>query len=83
MPTTYREKLSADLNMIPETMLPKIYRVFHMLVHEMVPQKVEQTTSATSNKSLYGIWSESKIDESLFIAAKHSLFSYEKNGDVS
>lgn len=79
MPTTYREKISIELDMIPEAMLPKFYRVFHTMIKEMVPQNTEKGKNLTKRKSLHGIWSKSTIDESLFVEAKHSLFSYENN----
>ncbi len=81
MPTTYKDKISAELNMIPDDMLPKFYRVFHALVNEMFSTKSEQAKIVTKTKSLYGIWSNSEIDDSITRSARTSLFSYEKKGD--
>jgi hypothetical protein len=82
MPTTYREKFTAELDMIPETMLPQFYRVFHALIKEMVPLNNEQKFASTSRKSLHGIWGGGSIDDSLVIEAKCSLFPYEKSDSV-
>jgi hypothetical protein len=82
MPTTYRDKLSAELDMIPETMLPQFYRVFHALIKEMIPLGQEWKVASTARKSLHGIWREGSIDDSLLIEAKHSLFPYEKSDSV-
>ena len=60
MPTTYREKLSTEISMIPEAMLPKFYRVFHTMIREMVPQETRrirktETRPAASWNELYGL----------------------------
>ena len=82
MPTTYREKLTAEVGMIPESLLPQFYRVFHSLIKEMIPLSSERKVASISRKSLHGIWREGSIDDSLLIEAKHSLFPYEKNDSV-
>jgi hypothetical protein len=80
MPTTYKDKISSELNSIPEDMLPKFYKIFHTLIHEMLPHKKEMTTVIAEPKSLYGIWSNCEIEDSLIRDARASLFSYEKKG---
>ena len=82
MPTTYRDKLLVELDMIPETMLPQFYRVFHALIKEMVPLNIERNVASTSRKSLHGIWGGGSIDDSLVIEARRSLFPYEKSDGV-
>jgi len=82
MPTTYKDKISAELSMIPEDMLPKFYRIFHALVHEMFSANNEQAKIVTKPQSLYGIWSNSEIDDTIMRSARNSLFSYEKKGDL-
>ena len=82
MPTTYKDKISSELNLIPEEMLPKFYKIFHTLIHEMLPHKKEGTAFVTQPKSLYGIWGNREIEDSLIKDARESLFSYEKKSDL-
>lgn len=66
----YKEKILKELEQLPETMMPKLYRVIHELLEAGVK-------TARKRGSLRGIWKGSQIDESLFVDAKKSLFPYE------
>jgi len=73
MLSTYKEKILKELEGVPGEMMPKIYRIIHLLTTELIPKANE-----TGNRgSLKGIWKGSQIDESLFLEAKKSLFPYE------
>ena len=73
MISTYKEKILKELEGVPEEMMPKLYRIIHLLATELIPNAKE-----TGNRgSLKGIWKGSQIDESLFLEAKKSLFPYE------
>ena len=70
---TYKEKILKELEVVPKEMMPKIYKIIHLLATELMPKKKD-----TGNRgSLKGIWKGSQIDESLFLEAKNSLFPYE------
>ena len=73
MLSTYKEKILKELEVVPEEMMPKIYKIIHLLATELMPK-----TKDTGNRgSLKGIWKGSQIDESLFLEAKKTLFPYE------
>lgn len=73
MSQIYKEKILQDINEIPVDMLPKFYKILHILKKEMlVPKK-----GSSNRKSLKGIWKGSEIDDRLFDEAKKSLFKYE------
>jgi mRNA-degrading endonuclease YafQ of YafQ-DinJ toxin-antitoxin module len=73
MQSTYKGKILKEIEKIPEDRMSKLYRVIHLLIGELIPQ-----TKKTGNRgSLKGVWKGSRIDESLFIEAKKSLFPYE------
>jgi len=73
MLSSYKEKILKELEVVPEEMMPKIYKIIHLLATELMPK-----TKVTGNRgSLKGIWKGSQIDESLFFEAKKSLFPYE------
>jgi hypothetical protein len=73
MLSTYKEKILKELELVPDEMMPKIYKIIHLLATELMPK-----TKDTGNRgSLKGIWKGSQIDESLFLEAKKSLFPYE------
>ncbi len=73
MSLVYKEKILSDINDIPVDVLPKVYRIVHLLKKELV-----QTKNKPGNRgSLRGIWKGSEIDESLIDEAKRSLFKYE------
>ena len=73
MSSTYKEKLLKGIEEISEEMMPKFYRVIHMLRAELTP-KMEKSEI---RGSLRGIWKGSQIDERLFLEAKKSLFPYQ------
>jgi hypothetical protein len=73
MSQVYKEKIFNDIENIPVDLLPKIYRIVHLLKKELVSPKSKYKNRA----SLRGIWKNSEIDESLFGEAKRSLFKYE------
>jgi hypothetical protein len=73
MLSTYKEKIIKELEGVPGEMMPKLYRIIHLLTTELIPKTKEKKDRG----SLKGIWKGSQIDESLFLEAKKSLFSYE------
>ncbi len=73
MPTTYKEKLIEEIKNIPEEMLPKLYKIIHLIKAELMQAPKEEK----GRTSLKGIWKGSQIDDSLFGEAKKSLFPYE------
>ena len=73
MSQVYKEKIFNDIETIPVTLLPKLYRIVHLLKKELVYSKSKLGNRA----SLRGIWKNSEIDESLFDEAKKSVFKYE------
>ncbi len=73
MPSTYKEKLIEEIKNTPEEMLPKLYKIIHLLKVELM----QAPKGKKGRGSLKGIWKGSQIDESLFIEAKKSLFPYE------
>ena len=73
MSSAYKEKIIKEIEKIPESKMPKLYKVIHLLATELMPK-----AKKTGNRgSLKGIWKGSQIDESLFAEAKKSLFPYE------
>jgi len=73
MLSTYKEKILKELELVPDEMMPKIYKIIHLLATELMPK----TKDRGNRGSLKGIWKGSQIDESLFLEAKKSLFPYE------
>ncbi len=73
MSPTYKEKLLKEIEKIPEEMMPKAYRIIHILKTELIP-KVKK---AGIRGSLKGIWKGSEVDEALFMEPKKTLFPYE------
>ncbi len=73
MSSAYKEKIIKEIEKIPESKMPKLYKVIHLLATELMPN-----AKKTGNRgSLKGIWKGSQLDESLFTEAKRSLFPYE------
>ena len=73
MLSTYKEKILKELEGVPREMMPKLYKIIHLLTTEVMSK-----TKNTGNRgSLKGIWKGSQIDEALFLEAKKSLFPYE------
>ncbi len=73
MSSPYREKILEEIQMVPEVQLPKLYKIVHLLIRELLPS----TNRARKRGLLRGIWKGAQIDESLFVQAKQSLFPYE------
>ena len=73
MVSTYKEKILKELEGVPREMMPKLYKIIHLLVTELMPK----TKETGKRGPLKGIWKDSQIDESLFLEAKKSLFPYE------
>lgn len=73
MSSTYKDRLLKEIEEIPEGMMPKLYKIIHLLKIELMPG----TRKSPVRSSLKGIWKGSQIDESLFHEAKKSLFPYE------
>jgi len=71
--TVYREKILKEIKDIPEEILPKLYKIIHLITTEFTT-KLEKKGK---RGSLKGIWKGSIIDEKLFTEAKKSLFPYE------
>lgn len=70
---TYKKKILKEIEDIPKDKIQKVYKIIHILISELITK-----TKKTGNRgSLKGIWKGSKIEESLFIEAKKSLFPYE------
>ncbi len=73
MSSKYKEKIFKELEAIPEKKMGKLYKFIHLLATESTPT-VKKTGK---HGSLKGIWRGSQIDESIFIEAKRSIFTYE------
>jgi hypothetical protein len=66
---SYKEKILEEIEGFPEDKMSKLYRIIRLLVTEL---------RKTGNRgSLKGLWKGSRINESLFIEAKKTLFPYE------
>lgn len=74
MKSNYKEKLLKEIEGVPTEMMPKLYRIIHILRTELMPK----TKKSKIRGSLKGIWRGSQIDEALFFEAKKSVFSYER-----
>jgi hypothetical protein len=73
MLSTYKEKILKEIEGVPREMMPKLYKIIHLLATELIPK-----TKETGNRgSLKGIWKGSQVDDSLFLEARQSLFPYE------
>ncbi len=70
MSNIFKEKLLKEIDEIPEELIPKFYKIFHLLKDELINKK------NMNRNSLKGIWNRSIIDEKIFNEAKKSLFSY-------
>lgn len=75
--SAYREKILEEIKYLPEEMLPKFYKVIHIITTEFTPGLKKKGERG----SLKGIWKGSDIDEKLFTEAKKSLFPYEYRSD--
>jgi len=73
MLSTYKEKILKELEGVPGEMMPKLYKIIHLLTTELIQKKDEKENRG----SLKGIWKGSQIDESLFLDAKKSVFPYD------
>jgi len=73
MSQVYKEKIMQDINEIPVDMLPKFYKIVHLLKKELV----SPMGKSNQRNSLKGIWKGSEVDDSLFDEAKKSMFNYE------
>lgn len=69
----YKERILKDINDIPIDMLPKFYKIVHLLKTELINTKCK----SNRRSSLKGIWKGSEIDDQLFEEAKKSVFKYE------
>ena len=70
---SYKEKILEEIEGFPEDKMSKLYRIIRLLVTEL-----RSETKKTGNRgSLKGLWKGSRINESLFIEAKKTLFPYE------
>ncbi len=73
MLSAYKEKILKELEGVPDEMMPKLYKIIHLLTTELMQKKDYKENRG----SLKGIWEGSQIDESLFFDAKKSVFPYE------
>jgi len=71
MATDYKQKLLNEINVLPESFLPRFYRVIHIMLRELA----FQPSIKSSRDSLRGIWCNI-VDESMIEEAKNSLFPY-------
>ncbi len=71
---TYKQRLLEDINDIPADMLPKLYKIVHLLKKELISTPKE----GGKRSSLKGIWKNNDVDEHLLDEARKSLFCYEK-----
>ncbi len=69
MVSTYKERILQELDRVPEDKIPILYQLIHLLTTEFIIEK-----KTVRRGSLRGIWQGSQIDESLFDAARQSLF---------
>jgi len=72
MSHVYKEKILKDINDIPVDMLPRFYKIVHLLKNELIHDKKKPG----KRYSLKGIWKGTEIDDQLFEDAKKSMFSY-------
>ncbi len=72
MQSIYKDKIIKEIKGMPEEVLPKIYKIVHSMATELNTLKVK----SGNRGSLKGIWKGSRIDESIFLEAKKSLFPY-------
>ncbi len=68
MLSTYKEKILKELDGVPREMMPKFYKIIHLLATELIPK----TKETGKRGSLKGIWKGSQVDESLFLEARKS-----------
>ncbi len=76
MSQVYKEKIIKALDDIPSNMLPKVYKMIHLLKKEFPVVPLE---GDSKRRSLKGIWKGCEIDDSLFEDAKKSIFKYENS----
>ena len=75
MSSVYKEKIYDEIESLPEEMMPKMYRIIHVLKNELLLR----TEKFKTRGSLRAIWEGSKIDDDLIEKAKKSLFPYDTN----
>ena len=68
MLSTYKEKILKELEGVPMEMMPKLYKIIHLLATELIPK----TKETGKRGSLKGIWKGSQVDDSLFLEARKS-----------
>ena len=73
MSSIYKEKIIKEIETIPEKMMPRFYRIIHLLKTELY---LSNEISNKRKRSLKGIWKDSEIDDRLLEEAKNSLFPY-------
>jgi hypothetical protein len=73
MLSIYMEKILKEIEAVPQEMMPKLYRIMHIVATELVGKTEERCPRG----SLRGIWRGSQINEAFFFEAKKSLFPYE------
>lgn len=69
MAMTYKQKLIGEINVLPEELIPRFYRIVRTLRWELM----NKTAVTPKRGSLRGLWGNSEIDESHILAAKKSL----------
>lgn len=74
MSQVYRDKIIKEINEIPNDILPRFYKIIHLLKEELLEGKIKETKKRASLK---GIWKGSEIPDQLFDEARKSLFKYE------
>jgi len=64
--TTYREKLIADINDIPDSKLPQFYKVVHTLKEQFLPSSHKKSVVARKLGSAKGqVWIADDFNEPL------------------
>ena len=70
MASSAKDRLLKGIGELPEEAIPKLYRILRALRIE----HNQNDKRSSVRGSLKGIWKDSRVDETLFDEAKHSLF---------
>ena len=76
MASTYRDNIINQIDTIPESFLPDVYQMLHLLKTRFMPAGADSNRKENSTP-LEGIWKGAVIDETDFTEARRSLFPYE------
>lgn len=73
MLSIYKMRIIKELGMVPDDKMPKLYKVIHQVTSEFI----SGIKKPGKRGSLKGVWKGTKIDDSLLLEAKKTLFHYE------